>query len=518
MPQSHHLIPQPCRVLRNDAGAFALTGTARIVAAEGCRIPAEELALVLRRSTGFDLPILDGQGAGMPRPGDISLVLDNGVSGAEGYTLTSGPGRVQIAAATSGGLFNGVQTLRQLFPAAVESLSPVDASWIIPAVAITDEPRLPYRGLMLDVARSFLGVAEIKRQIDTMSQFKMNALHLHLTDDQAWRIEIHEPAVNPSGLDYGNLTRLGGTGAVDAPGVGLTPGVSGFYTQRDFQDLAEYAARKNVLLVPEIDLPGHVNAALAAIAQLNPDGLPQKMNTTGEVGYSTLDPDNPVTYEFVREVLGQIAAITPGPYLHLGGDEALVTSHGSYVRMVSDFSRMVQDTGKTPVGWNEYAAADIPEGSVVQYWHGPLEPTQARARDAGSKVLMSPASTTYLDQKYGPDSPIGLSWMEGGPFTWAEYYGWDPAGQGIPEDHLLGVEGPLWTETVRGGMQADWLIYPRAISLAEVGWTPQELRDKDGFARRLGGAGARLALQGVAFHPSPGIEWKSTPPPAFPAD
>ncbi|XAS68401.1 beta-N-acetylhexosaminidase [Micrococcaceae bacterium Sec5.7] len=517
MPQANTLIPRPSKFLRNGGGDFTLTVDSRIVAGEEGRIAAEELALILRRSTGFALPIVGAAGIDCGSHGDIVFALEPSDPGDEGYSLTSGDDGVRIRSGTSAGLFNGVQTLRQLFPAAVESLAPVDAAWVIGAFAVTDSPRLPYRGLMLDVARSFLNVDEIKRQIDTMSQFKLNALHLHLTDDQAWRIEIHNPAINPSGLDYGNLTRLGGTGAVDAPGVGLSPGLTGFYTQQEFQDLVKYAARKNVLLVPEIDLPGHVNAALAAIPQLNPDGAPKPMNTSGEVGYSTLDADNPVTYEFVREVLGQLAAITPGPYLHVGGDEALVTGHDNYVNMVAEFSRMARDAGKVPVGWNEYADVDIPEGSVVQFWHGDIAPTLTKAREAGAKILMSPAATTYLDQKYDAASPIGLSWVEGGPFTWAEYYDWNPAQQGISEDQLLGVEGPLWTETVRSGGQADWLIYPRVISLAEVGWTPQELRDTADFARRLGEAGARLDRQGVSFHPSPGIDWQAVPPSAFPA-
>ncbi len=178
---------------------------------------------------------------------------------------------------------------------------------------------------MLDVARSFFTVEEVKEQIDVMTQFKLNALHLHLTDDQAWRIEIHDPgsAGNPSGLPYANLTAIGGQGAVEVPtAMPARGGREGFYTQEDFKDIQAYAASKNVLVVPEIDLPGHVNAAFAAIPQLNPDGQAKPMSTTAEVGWSTLSSDLPATYEFVREVLGQLAAITVGPYLHIGGDEA----------------------------------------------------------------------------------------------------------------------------------------------------------------------------------------------------
>jgi hexosaminidase len=299
--------------------------------------------------------------------------------------------------------------------------------------------------------------------------------------------------------------------------VGLAPGHTGYYTQQDFTDIVAYAATKNVLVVPEIDLPGHVNAALAAIPQLNPDGQAKPMNTTGEVGYSTLDAGLPVTYEFVREVLGQVAAITPGPYLHIGGDEALVTGHDNYVAMVQEFARIAAETGKRVVGWNEYADVELPDGAVVQYWHGDFAPVIQQAQDRGSKVIMSPAANTYLDQKYETTSPIGLEWVDGGPFTWSEYYDWNPAQGGLEDNRILGVEGPLWTETVRNNQQAYWLMYPRAISLAEVAWSGQDARDLGDFRRRLGALGERLARQGVTFQAAPDVEWSAVPEFPFPA-
>lgn len=515
------LVPLPVRLDLLDDGKYVLSAGTAIVAGPGCLTAADELARILRRSTGFPVPLRE-----TPASGSVVLAIDpelvlqaapGAPAPAEAYSLTAGAAGVVITGASPAGVFNGIQTLRQLLPADVESPVPAEADWQVPAVAIEDYPRFPYRGLMLDVARSFLSVAEVKRQIDTMVQFKLNALHLHLTDDQAWRIEIATPDRNPSWLDYGRLTALGGTGAVDAPGLGLGPGHTGFYSQADFSDIVAYAARRNVLVVPEIDLPGHVNAALAAIPQLNAGGNAPPMNTSGDVGFSSLDADNPVTYEFAREVIGQLAALTPGPYLHIGGDEALVTPHGQYLAMVQEIAVMVKAAGKTPVGWNEYAAATLPHGSVIQYWHGSTAATAERTADAGATVIMSPAEHTYLDQKYEASSPIGLSWVEGGPFGWREYYAWDPAGLGIPAEHVLGVEGPLWTETVRGGLQADWLLYPRAIALAEVAWTPQESRRANDLARRLGAIGARLAHQGVAFHAAPDVDWASQPVFPFPS-
>ncbi|MEE2523164.1 beta-N-acetylhexosaminidase [Pseudarthrobacter sp. J75] len=514
------LIPLPARLDRLDGEDFVLSSASFVAAGPECRTAAEELTLILRRSTGFELPILDGEES----DGGITLVINPDLTlgagvepapGPEAYSLTVDRTGAVITGASTAGLFNGVQTLRQLLPAAVENSSPVDAQWRVPAVVIRDSPRFAYRGLMLDVARSFLDVAEVKRQIDTMVQFKFNVLHLHLTDDQAWRIEIHNPEDNPSGLDYGALTALGGTGAVDFPGVGLSPGLTGFYTQAEFTDIVDYAARRNVLVVPEIDMPGHVNAALAAIPQLTAGGTTPAMNTTGEVGFSSLEAGNPVTYEFAREVIRQLAALTPGPYLHIGGDEALVTPREEYLSMVSEIASLVVAAGKVPVGWNEYAAARIPHGSVIQYWHGSTAATLERTSDARAAIIMSPAERTYLDQKYDPASPIGLSWVEGGPFSWREYYDWDPAGLGIPGGSVLGIEGPLWSETVRGGRQADWLLYPRAMALAEVAWSPQEQRHAPDLAARLGLMGARLALQGVAFQAAPDIDWSAEPASPF---
>ncbi|MGJ3192762.1 beta-N-acetylhexosaminidase [Paenarthrobacter sp. FR1] len=516
MNTTDNLIPRPSHVAPGDGPAFLLSPGARIAAGHAAAQVAEQLAALLRTATGFALPLVEEH-----RPGDISLELVESFDGGrEAYTLTVAEDEIRLTASTPAGLFNGVQTLRQLFPAAIEEAGAAEnrdaGTWVIPAVEIADAPRFAYRGLMLDVARSFFTVEEVKEQIDVMTQFKFNALHLHLTDDQAWRIEIHEPAENPSGLPYAKLTEVGGQGAVEVPTAVPPRGNSGFYTQQDFRDIQAYAATKNVLVIPEIDLPGHVNAALAAIPQLNPDGLAKPMSTTSEVGWSTLSVELPATYEFVREVLSQLAAITDGPYLHIGGDEAHVTGHDDYVAMVQRFVRIGAETGKSVVGWNEFAAVELPEGSVIQYWHGDFEPTVRQAEQSGSRVMMSPAANTYLDQKYASDSPVGLEWVEGGPFTWSEYYNWDPAQGGLQDQQILGVEGPLWTETVRNNQQAQWLLYPRAVSLAEVAWSGQEVRNAGDFRRRLGALGERLAQQGVVFQKAPDVEWSAKPEYPFP--
>lgn len=498
------ITPLPIKVRRLHGAPFELRENSRICVARTAAWVGEELALILRASTGYELPLIDGN----PQPGDISFSLNEGTCKAEqqeAYIVSVQADSIRIGARSAAGLFNGMQSLRQLFPPQVESNTAVSGPWIINPVRIEDAPRFAYRGILLDVARSFYNVQDVKAQIDVMAAFKFNALHLHLTDDQAWRLHLENPENNPSGLDYEALSRIGGKGAVDAPNMGLGPGDTGFFTREDYTEIVRYAGRKNIVVVPELDLPGHVNAALAAIPELSPDGRAKPMNATGDVGYSTLSADHPVVYEFVAEALRQFAEITPGPYLHIGGDEALVTGHGNYVLMMNRFSRMVRDLGKYAIGWNEIAVADVPPGSILQYWSGALEALTQQVRDNSAKVIMSPAEHTYLDQKYKESSPVGQTRM--GTGDWERFYDWNPVMPELLESDVLGVEAALWTETVRGNDQAFWMSYPRAIAVAEVAWSEQQRRSREDFARRLPRVGKRLDIQGVPFYRSPSVEW-----------
>lgn len=495
------LIPKPVQASNTGGEAFELGRGSEIVAKGNARAAGEYLAGVLRAKTGFDLPVTTGK----PQRGDVVLDLGPGKGPAghtaEGYKLSTERRQATVSADTQAGLFNGVQTLRQLFG---------QWSTIAPAATVTDWPRFSYRGSMLDVARSFLTPDEVKRYIDTLVQFKVNTLHLHLADDQAWRIVIDAPADNPSGLDYDALTRIASHGGADVTGSGTPLGTElahrGFYTKAEYESIVSYAASRFVTIVPEIDGPGHVNAALASIGQLNPDGQTKPMNNTGNVGYSTLQAGSPVTYEFLTTVWRQLAELTPGPYLHLGGDEAHVTGHDNYLTYIGKVVPIINGLGKKTMGWNEYAAQDLPAGSVVQYWAGDFAPVKAQVA-RGAKVVMSPASMAYLDMKYDPSTPIGLSWACSGDCDWNRYYNWNPVQQGLTESDVLGVEGPLWSETVRGIEQAEFLAFPRMIAIAEMGWTPQEGRDVTDFGNRLAAYGGSLTVAGTNFYPSPKAQW-----------
>jgi hexosaminidase len=505
------VIPKPVQASSTGGQPFELGRGSEIVARGNARAVGEYLAGLLRPATGFDLPVTSGK----PQRGDVVLDLGPGKGPAghtaEGYKLTTERRQATIAADTPAGLFNGVQTLRQLFGQWIGNPVRTDGPWTASAAQVTDYPRFGYRGSMLDVARSFLTPDEVKRYIDAITQFKVNTLHLHLADDQAWRIVIDDPADNPSGLDYDALTRVGSHGGADVFGgsgrpTGTEPAHRGFYTKAEYRSIVAYAASRFVTVVPEIDGPGHVNAALASIPQLNPDGVAKPMNNTADVGYSTLQANDPVTYEFLTTVWRQLAELTPGPYLHIGGDEAHVTGHDNYLTYIGKVVPIINGLGKTTMGWNEYAAVDLPAGSVVQYWAGSIAPVLAQVA-RGAKVVMSPASTAYLDMKYNPSTPIGLSWACSGDCDWNRYYDWNPVQQGLTEDAVLGVEAPLWSETVRGIDQANFLAFPRMISVAEMGWTPQAARNVTDFGDRLAAVGGRLTVQGTNFYPSPKAAW-----------
>ncbi len=479
------VIPAPGEVRPDAAAFFTLDAGTAISAAPGTEHVAAYLADVLRPATGFELPVGDN--------GAITLSLDAGLA-AEAYRLEIATGGVRLTAGASAGLFNAVQTLRQLLPAEIYTGTPQQAAWTLPGGTIVDAPRFGYRGAMLDVARHFFTVAEVKAFIDAIVQFKINHLHLHLTDDQGWRIEIDA---------WPKLTAISGGDGTGVDGVG-----PGFYTKADYTEIVEYAAARFVTIVPEIDMPGHVNAAQVAYPELTADGVAPPQRTDVEVGYSSLVAGKDETYAFVADVLREVAALTPGPYVHIGGDEAQATTAEDYRTFIERVLPLVTAYGKSPIGWHEMATVDLPPSAVTQYWRiEAADDGTARAAATGGKVLMSPADRTYLDMKYTEDSPLGLDWA--GVLGVEKAYGWDPAERlpGVGEESLLGVEAPLWSETLRSLDDVLTMTFPRLPAIAEIGWSPRETRDWESFRRRLAAFGPRWQHQSVAYHPSPEIAW-----------
>jgi hexosaminidase len=469
------VIPAPAKARPVPAGDFTITDSTAIAAAPG----AERLAELLRAATGCPLPVRAGAA-------EITSVLDeSGGYGAEGYALNIAADGVTIRAATPAGLFWAAQTLSQLLPVAGSTL---------PGGEIVDRPRFGYRGVMLDVARHFWTVDEVKAYIDAIVGFKINHLHLHLTDDQGWRLEI---------TSWPRLTEISG-----GPGTGVDGAGPGFYTQDDYAELVAYAAERFVTIVPEIDMPGHVNAAQVAYEELTPDGKPALPRTDEEVGYSSLVVGKPETYAFVEDVIREVAALTPGPYLHIGGDEAEATSAEDYRTFMTRVLPLVAKYGKRAVGWHEMAAVELPETAVPQFWRiEAADEGTARAAAGGSKVIMSPADRTYLDMKYTAESPLGLDWAA--LIDVRRAYDWDPATRlpGVGEDALLGVEAPLWAETLRTLDDVLTMTFPRLPAIAEIGWSPRDTHDWASFRRRLAGWGPRWAARGIAYHRAAEIDW-----------
>jgi hexosaminidase len=405
--------------------------------------------------------------------------------GDDGYRLETDGDRVALQAHRPGGLYRGVQTLRQLLPGGARSGE-------LPGLEITDRPRFGWRGLMLDVARHFFGVADVKRVIDLAALYRLNVLHLHLTDDQGWRIAVD---------GWPNLTEIGGRTA-----VGGGPG--GYYTKADYTEIVEYAAERFVTVVPEIDVPGHTNAALVAYPELNCDGRARPAFTGVEVGFSSLCLDKPVTQQFLEDVFAAVAAMTPGEYVHVGGDEAHTLTAEEYAPFVERVLKTVVAAGKVPVGWQEVATARLAPGTIVQYWNINAGPAQAVAAvRGGAQVILSPADRVYLDMKYDAASTLGLDWA--GHVEVRDAYDWDPGTlvEGIGEADILGVEAALWTETVTTVEEIERMLLPRLAAIAEVAWSPPATRDWPGFRARLAAQVPHWRRLGVAYHRSPQVVW-----------
>ncbi|MFD9303129.1 beta-N-acetylhexosaminidase [Streptomyces sp. NPDC060048] len=452
---------------------------------EEVRRVGELLAEQLRGPSGLPLPVVDGaEGDG------IRLRLDEEAEGAgkEGYRLESGPGGITLTARTPAGLFHAGQTLRQLLP--------VSGPGTVPGGTVTDAPRFAYRGAMLDVARHFFSVEQVKRYVDQLAQYKVNTLHLHLTDDQGWRIAIDS---------WPRLAEHGGAGE-----VGGGPG--GHWTKDDYRDLVAYAGERYVDVVPEIDMPGHVNAAQAAYAELNCDGKPRERYTGTKVGFSSLCVGKERTYEFIDQVLGEIAELTPGAYLHIGGDEAHATPAADYAAFMDRAQAVVARHGKTVVAWHQLATARPAARAVLQYWGHDRTPAPEKAAvvaaaKAGHPVILSPADRLYLDMKYDKATGPGLAWAGYVPVRRA--YDWNPGTYlaGVPESAVLGVEAPLWTETIGTRPDLEYMAFPRVLGLAELGWSPAAAGNWASYRLRLAAQGPRLDAQDVNYHRAPDVPW-----------
>ena len=441
-------------------------------------------------------PPAAGGGADRNPAGAITLVRggDRAALGAEGYELDVTAEGVTITAPEAAGLFYGVQTLRHLMPAEVEFTAAFPRPFPVPIGRVVDRPRFAWRGAMLDVARHFFDVDDVKRFVDLLALYKLNRLHLHLSDDQGWRIEV--PG-RPALTDVGGRTEVGG-------------GRGGFYTAEDYAEIVRYAAERFVTVVPEIDVPGHTNAALTALPELTCDGAAPPPYTGVRVGFSAVCVEKEETYAFLDDVVGALAEATPGPYLHLGGDEVKTLSEAQYAAFMARAQEIVAAHGKRFVGWDDVAAVDLLPGSVVQVWRAQVPRVAASVAEAvagGAVLVLSPSDRIYLDMKPDSAAVLGLTWA--GTNGVRDSYDWDPAAllPGVPEAAVLGVEAPLWSETLGTFSDVTLMAFPRLAAVAEVAWSPQAARSWAGVRHRLAAQAPRWTALGVTFDRSAEVPW-----------
>ena len=485
MPNPQHnyacLIPKPASIVESE-GKFILSEDVHIFVSQNngeVVFIAQLLDVLLGEATDESFKILVGN----PDVKKILLHLNGDESlGEEGYELSITPDSVVLHASRPAGLFYGIQTLRQLLPTnPSETIS-------LPALSIRDVPRFEWRGAMLDVARHFFSVDDVKRYIDLISHYKMNRLHLHLSDDQGWRIEIKS---------WPRLTEVGGSTQVGG-------GRGGYYTQEQYKEIVEYARSHYVTVVPEIDTPGHTNAALASYAELNSSEESPALYTDTQVGFSSLWINSEITYKFLDNVIGELAALTPTPYIHIGGDEARSTSEEDYKYFIKRIQEIVVRHGKTAIGWSEIGEAELLPGTIAQIW---IPAGYEGAKRQGAKMILSPANKIYLDMKYDASSPLGLDWA--GLVSVKDAYDWEPGSfmDGLEESEILGLEAPLWTETIQSMKDIEYMTFPRIPGVAELAWSPKG-HSWEEYRQRLAAHGERMEAMGINFFKSPDVDWE----------
>ncbi len=441
---------------------------------------------------------------------------------AEGYRLTVTPGQIRVEAAGKEGFFYAVQTLRQLLPPAIESQTPVKGvKWSVPAITLTDSPRFAYRGLLLDVSRFFVPKQNVMRILDAMALLKLNKLHLHLVDDNGWRLEIKK---------YSLLTEVGAWHVardIDyAQRKNALPGekatVGGFYTQEDIKELVAYAAARQIEIIPEIEMPAHTNSSLAAYPSLACPVVKGPVTVVPGMGADASKivycAGNEQVFTFLQDIIDEVAELFPSRYIHLGGDEAskkywkqcplcrarMKAEHIAEAEDLQGYfmqrmSKYVQSKGKEVIGWDELTKSKIPEGAIILGWRG-LGEAGYEAGKQGHRFIMTPARKLYFIRYQGPQ------WFEPrtyfGNNTLEDVYTYEPVQpEWEPEAaaNLMGVQGCLWNEFTDSPEKAEYLLFPRLVALSEIGWCESGSKDWPGFLKRLDSFLPRLDSMGITY-------------------
>lgn len=511
------LVPLPVSLTRHATGGFRIAATTPIVAGFGARPEAELLAELLTPVFGATPSVYDEGDARVTA--DAVTLRRDAIPGdhQEGYLLSIGAEGVVLTAATGAGLAHAAQCLVQIVP----PHAPQGAE--LPALAIADHPRFPWRGAMLDPSRHFLPVADVLRFIDLLARHRLNRLHLHLTDDQGWRIEIKR---------YPRLTSVGAwrretierhSGLMPRQFDGIPHG--GFYTHDDIRTIVAYAARRHVIVVPEIDLPGHMQAAIAAYPWLGNDGKPCEVFPQWGVNPHILNAEER-TLRFLEDVLAEVVELFPSPWIHVGGDEAVkdewkasprihermrelgcADEHALQSHIITRMDAFLTARGRRLLGWDEILEGGLSPNATVVSWRGFKGGIEAA--HLGHDVIMASQTHTYFDY-YQHEDTVRQPQSIGGMLPLEKVYAFEPVPPELtPEQatHILGSQGQLWSEYITSYRQLESFAFPRLCALAEVLWSPKESRDWAGFQQRLAGHQQRLDALGVNYFtpPVPGV-------------
>jgi hexosaminidase len=527
--QDFSVIPLPT-VVQRDSGLVLLSADMTITASHASLLPVARLASsYLERLTGTR-PFVRSRAA-RPSSRAVAITGDHASSGGpsfaetielqldealghEAYELHVASDGIRISGGSSAGVFYGIQTLRQLLPAVHEGTGALP----LPAIRIADAPRFGWRGMHVDVSRHFFSIADLRRFIDLMALYRFNRLHLHLTDDQGWRLEMTR---YPELTSEGAWRELNSQDSVvlrqgrDNPdfhylpaehfrGEGAARRYGGFYTQQEMRELVTYAAARHVTIVPEIDMPGHMMAAIASYPELSCTGAAE----WGDTFSVPLCPGKPEVLQFAENILDELVQVFPSPWIHVGGDEvekATWASHaGTRALMereglssleevqgwfISQLGRMLASRGRSLIGWDEILEGGLPDGATVMHWRGWVPDAPVRAVRSGSDVIRAPTTCCYFDY---PESDGTL----------AQVYAFEPVPGELNEteaEHILGVQANLWSEWIASPEQLDYMAFPRMLALAEVAWTSANRRDWRSFETRLARHYTRLDAMGVHY-------------------
>lgn len=510
------IVPYPASLVHHE-GVFRIVPDTVIQAFGDAHPTGRQLRGYLSPATGYRLPV---EPAGDPKPGSIRMQLDPAMArlGDEGYRLVVRPDYIDLRASTATGLFYGVQTLRQLLPPAIFRQARVEGvAWEVPCVEIEDYPRFRWRGLMMDSCRHFMPKEFVKKTIDLLALHKMNVFHWHLTEDQGWRLEIKR---------YPRLTEIGAWRKETIVGHGGNPNPTfdgiphgGYYTQDDAREIVAYAAERHIMVVPEIEMPGHAQAAIAAYPELGNTGERLEVWTRWGVNENVFNVEES-TIQFLQNVLEEVLDIFPSPFIHIGGDEVpkkqwqespraqarmrelgLNDEHELQSWFIRRMDTFLTERGRRLIGWDEILEGGLAPGATVMSWRGTAG--GIAAAKMGHDVVMSPTSHLYFDYYQSRDrasEPLAI----GGFLPLSRVYEYEPIPSELNAEEakrVLGAQGNVWTEYIKNPKQFEYMAFPRTCALAEVVWTPATGRDYDRFLSALKTHLQRLQILDVNFRP-----------------